>query len=357
MSVATTEKRVGGWPGKAGRIALKFRLTVALRTGAPVSGLMTRPSMEAWAGACAPTWIGIAASSAAATTMLRAFVIGDSTRQDGIPRRRMAIRAPARQGSVIASRLLHLRNLRFMPFRPLLLSLLLVPPAFVQTMGVPAKETLYYTVEWRLITAGKAKVQWVAGPREGSQLNLRVESVGLVSKLFKVEDNYSVNLNQGLCADSLQLTSHEGSRERETKISFDYAKRKADYLERDRIKNSVVLAKEIDIPACVHDIAGGLFFLRTLNLEPGQSAQIPLSDGKKSVMARVEAQQREDVKTPAGTFKAIRYEAYVFDNVLYRRSAHLNIWLSDDRRKLPVQIRVRMQFAIGTITLQLEKQE
>jgi len=84
---------------------------------------------------------------------------------------------------------------------------------------------------------------------------------------------------------------------------------------------------------------------------------VPLTDGKKSVMAKVEAQQREEIKTPAGTFKTIRYEAFVFDNVLYRRPAHLYVWLTDDRRKLPVEIRVRMQFAIGTITLQLEKHE
>jgi len=43
--------------------------------------------------------------------------------------------------------------------------------------------------------------------------------------------------------------------------------------------------------------------------------------------------------------------------VLYKRSAHLYVWLSDDARKLPVQIRVRMQFTIGTITLQLAKEE
>jgi hypothetical protein len=82
-----------------------------------------------------------------------------------------------------------------------------------------------------------------------------------------------------------------------------------------------------------------------------------VTDGKKSVMAKVEAQQREDIKTPEGVFKTIRYEAYLFDNVLYRRSARLYIWLTDDRRKLPVQIRVRLQFAIGSITLQLEKHE
>jgi hypothetical protein len=82
-----------------------------------------------------------------------------------------------------------------------------------------------------------------------------------------------------------------------------------------------------------------------------------VSDGKKSVIARVEAQAREDVKTPEGTFKTIRYEAYLFDNVLYKRSAHVNVWVSDDRRRLPVQIRVRMTFTIGTITLLMEKHE
>ncbi len=106
------------------------------------------------------------------------------------------------------------------------------------------------------------------------------------------------------------------------------------------MKNAVVVSKEIDIPACVHDVVGGLYFMRTLNLEPGQSAQVPVSDGKKSVMAKIEAQAREDVKTPAGTFKTMRYEIYLFNGVLYGRSAHLLLWLTDDRRRLPVQVRV-----------------
>jgi len=179
----------------------------------------------------------------------------------------------------------------------------------------------------------------------------------MVSKLFKVEDNYVANLGAGLCGQSVQLTSQEGSRARETKITFDYPNHRADYLERDRVKNTVLLARETDIPQCVHEIAGALYFLRTLNLDPGQSALLPLTDGKKSVVAKVEAQQREDIKTAAGAFKTIRYEAYVFNNVLYRRPAHLYVWLTDDARRLPVQIRVRMQLTIGTITLELEKHD
>jgi hypothetical protein len=244
-----------------------------------------------------------------------------------------------------------------MPLKPLLALLVFAPLASPQSL--PARETLYYTVEWRLITAGKAKLEWTSEqrPRTGAQVNLRLESVGLVSKFFKVEDDYSSNLNSALCGQSLQMTTLEGSRQRETKVTFDSASRKASYVERDRAKNAVIATHEIDIPPCVHDVVGGFYLLRTLNLEPGQSAEVPVSDGKKSAMAKVEAQQREDVKTPAGTFKTIRCEIHVFNDVLYHRQARLYIWLTDDRRKLPVRVQVRMQFAIGTITLLLEKVE
>ena len=71
---------------------------------------------------------------------------------------------------------------------------------------------------------------------------------------------------------------------------------------------------------------------------------------------RVDFQRRETVKTPAGVFKALRYEAYLFDDVIYRRSGRVFIWLTDDSRRVPAQIQVRLQLAIGTITLQLEKE-
>jgi hypothetical protein len=232
------------------------------------------------------------------------------------------------------------------------------PYALAQSGSLPSREVLSYNVEWRLITAGKARVEWTANPssqRAGWQMKFNLVSAGLVSKLFKVQDDYVVQLGPSLCAQSSHFNALEGRRHRETRITYENGK--AAYLERDLLKNATVLAKETDIPACVHDVAGGLYFLRTLHLEPGQSALVPTTDGKKSVMAKVEAQQREDVRTPAGTFKTIRHEIYLFNNVLYNRSAHLYVWLTDDRRKLPVQIRVRMQVTIGTITLQLEKQE
>ena len=241
----------------------------------------------------------------------------------------------------------------------LTLAVACAPLATPQGAKPPSAEALTYRIEWRLITGGRAKVDWSAmqQPQPGWQAKVRLESVGLVSKLYKVQDDYIANLNQGMCAVTVQTDSNEGSRQRDAKITFDYPSKRASYLEHDRVKNTVLAAHEIDIPPCVHDVLGGMFFLRTLNLEPGQSANVPVSDGKKAVVARVQAQQREELKVPDGAYKTIRYEAFLFDNVLYRRSAHLYVWLSDDQRRLPVQIQVRMPITVGTITLELEKHE
>lgn len=219
--------------------------------------------------------------------------------------------------------------------------------------NIHEKWTLQYGIEWRLVRAGTAKLTWSPQP-QGFQADLHLESAGLVSKLYRVNDDYQASMNQQLCASNTLINAEEGKRRRETKITYGAAK--ATYIERDLLKNSVVLTKETPIPGCVHEYFGALNRMRTMRLEPGQSGQVAMSDGKRSANVRVEAQEREDVKTPVGTFKTVRYEVNLFNDVLISRKARFFIWLTDDSRHLPVQLRVRLQFLIGTITLQLEKE-
>jgi len=224
---------------------------------------------------------------------------------------------------------------------------------------LPAKETLDYTIEWRLVTAGHAHLEWYATTPKlhmGYEAKLHLESVGLVSRLYKVSDLYTVEMTPTLCAESTVLTAHEGSRNRETRVNFDPSARKAHYVEKDLDKNTVRSQRETAIPGCVYDVIGGLAAIRAIQLEPGHSTEFHMSDGKKAVSAKIEAEKREEIKTDAGTFKTVRYQAYLFNDVLFHRNAHLYIWLSDDARKLPVQIQIRLQIAIGTITFKLEKE-
>ena len=236
---------------------------------------------------------------------------------------------------------------------PLLCLLCIASNLFAQA---PTKESFTYGVEWRLIRAGLTKIS-LTPLTGGWQGDVHIESAGLVSKLYKVQDDYAATIDDQLCARSTFMKAIEGKRERETKVTFDRVHSKATYLERDLLKNNTVLAKEIDTPSCVAEWVSGLYKLRAMKLEPGQTSTIPMSDGKRVAQVKVEAQEREEVTTPLGKYKTIRYEVYIFDGALIPRKARAFIWLTDDARKLPVQIRVRMQFLIGTINLLLEKEE
>lgn len=262
----------------------------------------------------------------------------------------------------------HLSHSKFMPASRaacvwLLLSTL--PNSFPQSANsalvpFPSKEILSYNIEWRLINAGDAQLE-LDPQRSGDKTlwlsKVHIESAGMVSKLYKLDDHYSTNMESGFCTTKTELDAIERSKHHETKVTYDTARGKASYVERDLLKNAVFKTGEVDIPGCVSDIIGGLYKLRSLKLAPGQSVQVALSDGKKTASARIEAQQREQIKTKAGTFNTIRYEAFVFNGALYARKAQVLIWLTDDVRQMPVQIRARMSFPIGSITLELASEQ
>lgn len=234
-----------------------------------------------------------------------------------------------------------------------------LPLAEAETLAgfLPQGETLTYGVEWRLIRAGSATLKWNPGTDASRQVDLTLKSAGLVNALYRVNDTYTAALARDFCTSTVIMHAEEGRRRRDTHITFDAERSRSSYLERDLVKNSVALQKEIDIAPCTHDVIAALFRLRAMTLNPGESAQIPISDGKKFINARVEAQVREEVRTPAGKYRTIRYEAFLFNDVLYRRKGRMFVWLTDDALRVPVQIRARLQFHIGTITFQLEKQE
>ena len=218
--------------------------------------------------------------------------------------------------------------------------------------SIASKEKLTYGVEWRLIRAGTIVVE-----RQPRQASLRLESAGFVSSLFKIQDVYTVNYEEPLCATSSLMDSQEGGRHHETKVTFDRAHNHATLLERDLISNMVVKEMGTDIPNCVADALGAFAKLRTVNLNVGQSIQVPVSDGKKSAPVKATALERETIHTPAGTYQTIRYSADVLNGVIYTRRGEVFLWLTDDARRLPVQIRLKTNFPISTVTLNLEKEE
>lgn len=218
-----------------------------------------------------------------------------------------------------------------------------------------AGEKLVYGVEWRLIRAGTVTIEEHPGA-----LNMKIESGGLVASLFKVNDTFVANYDEGdphFCANWTRMESMEGKRHHEAQVTYDRTANRAHYVERDLANNQILHEASVDLPACASDTLGALRRLREIRAEPGQAVEIPVSDGRRAALVKVEPQEREEIKVPAGTFKTIRYEAFLLNGVIYPRKGRVWIWYTDDAHRIPVQIRLRTGFPVGTVTLALEKQE
>ena len=244
------------------------------------------------------------------------------------------------------------------------LFVLLIASAGVQSAqtphGDPSKfpfaETATYRIEWRMMTAGSAVLQLSPGANQGWHLQLDLKSVGLVDRMYQVSDTYKLSTNERFCAINSELAGHEGKKRFSTRMDFDNARHKLFYTESDLVTN-VAQRNEIDISACTYDVMGALSVLRMLKPEPKNTLSLSLTNGKKLVQAKVEAQAKENIHLNDKSYSTIRYEALVFNNVVYRRKGRLFMWITDDVDRIPVQFRLQMGFPVGTITLELEKHE
>ncbi len=221
------------------------------------------------------------------------------------------------------------------------------------------QSVLHYKAEWRRLHAGRARLALSAAESAEAlfRADLHLETTGIVSKLYKVNDEYTSWFDSSFCTSATVLRTNERERQHETRAIFQQPPGKALLLEADQPRGAAVQYKEIDVPACVHDVIAGLVRLRALRVDVGSSIELPLSDGNKSVLARVQALRTEVLKTDAGVYTTVCYEVFLFNGALYGRKARLFIWISTDDRRVPVRIRIQMPFYIGTVSLELERDE
>jgi hypothetical protein len=225
-----------------------------------------------------------------------------------------------------------------------------------RNIDFPCPERLTYRIEWRLVTAGSAVVEERRGAGAGWELNLSLQSAGLVSRLYRVLDTYKATTGEKFCGSSAVLDAQEGKKHTLTHLNFNNERKRVEYTERNLLKNTMT-NKELDVPACTREILGALAAMRLSPPDLGKPISLPVTDGKKLAFVRIEAQAKEALDIEGKKYATTRYEVFLFDNVLYKRKGRLFLWATDDPNHLPVQLQVHLGFPIGNITIQLQKEE
>jgi len=237
------------------------------------------------------------------------------------------------------------------PAAPVVIPVLQAPdPGYV----FPTRETLTFSVDWRVFTAGTA-VFHVEQQGTNEKVTANADTVGNVHMIFPVVDKFSsgFDIKTG-CSYGFSKQMQEGRRKVSGDLTFNYAAGKQNEVNHNLVKGTTT-TQQASIPACVQDSLSAIFYVGSRPLVVGQQVRFPLADSMRTVTVAMKVEGKEEIKTPAGTFQTIRVQATADEGVVKNRGK-IWIWYTDDARHMPVQIRAG-QFFWGTITFHLQSVE
>ncbi len=217
----------------------------------------------------------------------------------------------------------------------------------------PAKQTLTYTVDWRVFPAGTAVLHLEADGNT-ERVTATADSVGAVNLLFRVSDRFQSSFDRRTgCSAAFSKQTVEGRRQVNSDLHFDYSQGKA-ILDEKNLVSGTVKHQVVGIPSCVTDLLSAIFYAASQPLNAGQSFQMPVADAMRTIPVTMKAEGREEIKTPLGTYQTIRVQPTADVGVVKNRG-NIWIWYTDDDRHMPVQMRARLFW--GTITFRLVSTE
>jgi hypothetical protein len=94
-----------------------------------------------------------------------------------------------------------------------------------------------------------------------------------------------------------------------------------------------------------------LYFVRTMDLEVGKTYTLNRYFRPDRNPVIVKVLRKQTIKVPAGTFNTIVVQPIIKSKGIFSEGGKAEVWLSDDKDRVMVQMRVRL--SVATISLQL----
>ena len=175
-------------------------------------------------------------------------------------------------------------------------------------------------------------------------------SAPVIDTVFKVRD---INLSwldaQNFYSLGYSQSLREGHYQRDEWVLFDYPA-KIYHGELSKKSGSREISGTLTAP--VLDMLTALYFVRGQNLENGKDVVFDIINREEQYPLIVKIIKRETIKTPAGKFKCVVVEPqFRGEGIFVSKGKSLQVWLTDDERKLPVKMKTEV--FIGSVSAQL----
>lgn len=212
-------------------------------------------------------------------------------------------------------------------------------------------ERLDYDISYSGIPAGRATQEVT---QSGKEIHIvsTARSADWLKLFFPVDDRIESILIKGAPPQFIGVPKlyrekiREGWTRRHKEANFD--RELMTVKTRDFLKNTETSHK---ITKRTFDTLSSFFYFRTIPLQVGTSNFIDIFDAKRLWNTEVQVLRRETIKTALGTFKTIVIKPLLKSEGIFARTDDMHIWLTDDERRIPVQMKSKVK--IGSITATL----
>ena len=232
-----------------------------------------------------------------------------------------------------------------------------VRDAVSNTKGPILGEKLTYILRWGLIPVGWAtlhveSIQEYQG-RKVYLIEMNAWSNSFLSAFYRVRDHAKTWVDvEGLFSWRFYKKQYEGGYQSEEVMEYDQDKNHAVYRS---LKNGTM--KEMDIPHGVQDALSGIYFFRTMPLKVGESQWMDVNADEKNWKLEIQVQKfrRGWEFRKFGTLDAFLVEPLAQFKGMFEKRGRVWVWITSDRRRLPIQVKSKVPF--GSVTATLVKAE
>ncbi len=211
-----------------------------------------------------------------------------------------------------------------------------------QIWPFPTGEQLVYETNFGVAPVGMTEMTIDSTSPGKLTITSLASTLPLFDRLFKIRDTLQVEIDRNnLGFRSMIRKINEGNYRLRDTSRVDLSHNLI-YTRRDTLP----------YPGTVYDPMGIIYYLRTIPLVPGDVVEILLFNGKAVRAVRIDISEAKNVTVPAGVFDCFVMRPTPLDGKPMTKGGGLvTVWLSQDRRRLPVRIQQKANF--GTVILKL----
>lgn len=201
----------------------------------------------------------------------------------------------------------------------------------------PVIQRFEYELSWLGIKAGTAVLELSYADMEKDKKIIRssANSVDWISSFYKVEDKAFSKMMADGRPYHFEIRQREGKYRSHKEIFFeDGLIRYIDHRKKKEIN--------IEVPDVHYDVLSGFFHVKSNELVPGSSTFVNISDSGKAGRIEVKVLKKEEIKVKGGGISTILIQPLLITDGLFKHKGDIYIWLTDDSRRIPVQVRTEV---------------